>query len=838
MGVAADDQGNLFIADSRSSRVRKVDADGTITTVTTIAGALGLPPGTAGPNGVDEPTGLAVDAQGELFITDTDDSVILEVQPDGTISVVAGDRSNLSGGYYGDGGPATSAGLLFPGDVAVDGAGDLFIADSYNNVIRRVGGLSLTVSAVTTSNLQSSLDGSSQNGSGGSVTIQAASSGAVSTVMQAINGITNPNPANPEMVTLDLGGTTTTPTAPIAGPSGVQVDLTSSSGNATVQGATVNSGTVVIDASVAPVDWVVNGGNVTVEGSATAGDFIVNGGTVTLADGTIITGNSPAIIVNGGSVILQGVTAQTATNSPTIEVNSGSLVIRDSTIQESTGYAQAAILITGGTVDLGTTASPGGNTFNINGTGAFLQDASSGPLMDVGNTLEVNGSPLAAPFLSVTDLSSSIASSLYGQPVTLTASVEAANFADSTPTGNAEFIDTTTGAVLGTVPLSDGTATLTTSKLTTGNHAITVEYEGDHNFAFSLASVNETIQKDGAVTALSSSATTSNLGQTLTFTARVTAGAPGSGTPTGSVDFWDTTTNTDLTPGGVPLTSGVAAFVTSALPVGTNTITVTYSGDSNFLTAAATVTVTINQSIIVLDPTAGGALSLSGNASLKLSGGIYVDSSSSSALSASGNASVKASVADVHGGVQRSGNASFSPAPVAGAGAVTDPFASLALPAISGLTNYGSENLSGNASATIKPGIYTQINASGNGTLTLSSGIYIIEGGGFTVSGNASVTGSGVTIINAGSKYPTSGGTYGAITLSGNGSYRLSPPTTGPYAGIVIFQSRDNSKAITLSGNSAGMTGIVYAPTAQLVESGNAQLNAAVIVDTISARRQ
>ena len=111
---------------------------------------------------------------------------------------------------------------------------------------------------------------------------------------------------------------------------------------------------------------------------------------------------------------------------------------------------------------------------------------------------------------------------------------------------------------------------------------------------------------------------------------------------------------------------------------------------------------------------------------------------------------------------------------------MTDPFASLALPAISGLTNYGSENLSGNASATIKPGIYTQINASGNGTLTLSSGIYIIEGGGFTVSGNASVTGSGVTIINAGSKYPTSGGTYGAITLSGNGSYRLSPPTTGP----------------------------------------------------------
>ncbi len=77
-------------------------------------------------------------------------------------------------------------------------------------------------------------------------------------------------------------------------------------------------------------------------------------------------------------------------------------------------------------------------------------------------------------------------------------------------------------------------------------------------------------------------------------------------------------------------------------------------------------------------------------------------------------------------------------------------------------------------------------------------------------------------IVNAGSKYPTTGGTYGSITLSGNGSYNLSPPTTGTYAGIVIFQTRDNSKALTLSGNASGMTGTIYAPAAQLAESGNA----------------
>ena len=116
----------------------------------------------------------------------------------------------------------------------------------------------------------------------------------------------------------------------------------------------------------------------------------------------------------------------------------------------------------------------------------------------------------------------------------------------------------------------------------------------------------------------------------------------------------------------------------------------------------------------------------------------------------------------------------------------------------------------------------------------MSSGTYIIKGGGFSVSGNANISGSGVMIVNAGSAYPSTGGTYGSITLSGNGSYNLSPPTSGTYAGIVIFQSRDNSKALTLSGNASGMTGTVYAPAAQLAESGNAALNAAVIVDTMT----
>ena len=336
--------------------------------------------------------------------------------------------------------------------------------------------------------------------------------------------------------------------------------------------------------------------------------------------------------------------------------------------------------------------------------------------------------------------------------------------------------------------------------------------------------ISQVVNKDSTTTAASASPGFANVGQTVTFTATVTANAPGSGTPTGTVDFFDTSTSTDLTPGGVALSSGTASFATTSLAAGTHTIKATYSGDGNFLTSSgSTGTVTIGQTIFVLDPSAGGALSLSGNASINIAGGVYVDSSSSSALSASGNASVKASVIDVHGGVQKSGNASFSPAPVTGAATVRRPARPRCpQPSTSGLTNYGSESLSGNSSATIQPGIYSAISVSGNASLTLSSGTYIIEGGGFSISGNASVSGSGVLIVNAGSKYPSTGGTYGSITLSGNGSYNLTPMTTGTYAGIVIFQTRDNSKAMTISGNASGMTGTIYAPAAALSESGNA----------------
>ncbi len=173
--------------------------------------------------------------------------------------------------------------------------------------------------------------------------------------------------------------------------------------------------------------------------------------------------------------------------------------------------------------------------------------------------------------------------------------------------------------------------------------------------------------------------------------------------------------------------------------------------------------------------------------------------------------------------------------------ATNDPYASLALPTASGSVQ--SAVFSDGKTHTINPGVYSSINVSGRNTsLTLSGGTYIILGGGFTVSGGASVSGAGVTIFNASSLYDyvhgttVLGGNYGGISISGNGSASLTAPTSGQYSGILFFQPGDNSRAIAFSGNAVGsMTGVIYAPKALVSVSGNGNLtNASFVVNQLS----
>ncbi len=208
-------------------------------------------------------------------------------------------------------------------------------------------------------------------------------------------------------------------------------------------------------------------------------------------------------------------------------------------------------------------------------------------MTDVGNTLEVNGALIPASLLSLTALGSSAAPSALGQPVTLTATVAAANPADGTPTGMVDFVDTTTGADLGTAGLVDGVATLTTSALGLGSHAIVADYEGDGTFAFSSGAVNQTVNPSviSTTTTVASSLNSSVYGQGATFTAAVTPATTGSGTPTGVVQF-----EIDGAAFGspVPLVNGSATSGTiQSLGAGTHAITAIYSGATGFQASTA-----------------------------------------------------------------------------------------------------------------------------------------------------------------------------------------------------------------------------------------------------------
>ncbi len=141
MGVAVDGAGNVYIADSESQRIWKVTTDGAITTVAGNGGYGGYG-GYGGDGGratralLFNPLGVAVDAQGNVFIADADNDRIRKVNAAGIITTIAGDGDFNT--YSGDGGPAVEAQLDYPRGVTVDGSGNLFLADTGNERVRMV----------------------------------------------------------------------------------------------------------------------------------------------------------------------------------------------------------------------------------------------------------------------------------------------------------------------------------------------------------------------------------------------------------------------------------------------------------------------------------------------------------------------------------------------------------------------------------------------------------------------------------------------------------------------------------------------------------------------------
>jgi parallel beta-helix repeat protein len=583
--------------------------------------------------------------------------------------------------------------------------------------------------------------------------------------------------------------------------------------------ASVSNGTAPLSGSVSFMDGSTVLGTVALNGSGvatlTVSKLAVGGHTITAN----YSGDANDAASSGSlsQSVSQDKTATTLSSSANPSVYGQSITLTATLTNLTLGGPQAgSIVFMDGSSVLGTVAVNGNGvaTLTISSlsvashaiTASFAGDAndaaSSAALTQVVNKVS-----------TTTTLASTANPSVYGQSITLTATV-----AGSSPSGSVVFMDGST--VLGTISLSGGKASLTMSSFAVGAHAITATYSGDTNNGASSAALNQTVNKDKTTTSVTSSSSTVSSVQPVTFTATVKLADVGSGTPTGTVTFTDGSTVLGTS---TLSANGVATLTVSSLSFGAHQIVATYSGDANFLPSANSTPlgVTSTAGILLLDPTAKGSLTDSGNAKIIANGAtIFVDSANASAVVLNGNATVQAAVLDITGGDTTSGNSHLNAVVQTGQQPMADPLAGLAAPTTAGMSVYSATSISADAVVTLNPGVYVGgISLSGNAKVTLNPGVYYMQGGGFTVSGNASVTdlGKGVLIYNA--PVRSSDG----ISFTGNGSVQLSAMTCGAWAGITLFQARGASAVMTVSGNGTlNVAGAIYATGATLQVTGNA----------------
>jgi Bacterial Ig-like domain (group 3) len=212
-------------------------------------------------------------------------------------------------------------------------------------------------------------------------------------------------------------------------------------------------------------------------------------------------------------------------------------------------------------------------------------------------------------------VTSSVNPSVSGQGLTYTAAVTASAPASGTPTGTAAFNDAgLTIAGCGAQPLVAGIASCSVGYAAVGTHTITATYSGDADFLSSTAPVlTQSVNPAATTTALTSSVNPSVSGQGLTYTAAVTTSAPASGTPTGTAAFNDAGL-TIAGCGAQPLVAGIASCSLVYVGAGARTITVTYSGDANFLISTSTaMTQVVNRGVAASTVLSSVSPSLSGH---------------------------------------------------------------------------------------------------------------------------------------------------------------------------------------------------------------------------------
>ena len=678
--VTMDGAGNLYIADTGNNVIREVSAATGI--ISTVAGDGAGCPAQTDPVGdgcpayaashvaasLNSPWGVTLDASGDLYIADTYNHRIRKVDAaTGIMTTVAGTGfTNLdgTGGYSGDGGPATSAKLNKPYAVAFDAAGDMYIPDSANNCIRMVNTAGMISTFAGNGTQGSPVDGSLANQAAlyapsgvavdpaGNVYIAdtqnaairkvSAATGKISTVIK--NGVgeyyykgqfVRRSLYGPIGLTMDMSGNLyiadyylmvvrelqsnytvldltatavrqkdkSTPQLQIvenAGNSPLDLTALTPDANAAVDPATTTCNTgnpllpvatdcvvgAVFAPSVAgnPLTGNINVGKTGDTPSAPLDIALV--GKATAVNSTTITVDSTPQTSNFGQNVTFTATVTTGATSGNL---TGTVTFYDGTTVLKSGVPLSAAATTATATFSTSTLTVGLHQITASYDGDTAHFASNST--DPNNTTPAYVQTVQE--LTATSLASSANPSSPGQNVTFTATVSISGGGGVTPDGNVTFTDGAT--ILGTVALDPtGTATYPTAFTTVGVHPITAMYNGDtaKQIVGSTSSVvNQDVQGASNVTVVSSSPT-SNYGVSVTFTA--TVASVGTTPATGTVNFLDN--GTQIGTGTLAGSPGTATFAISTLPVGAHSITVAYLGDTNYAPSnSAPITQTVNQ---------------------------------------------------------------------------------------------------------------------------------------------------------------------------------------------------------------------------------------------------
>jgi hypothetical protein len=220
---------------------------------------------------------------------------------------------------------------------------------------------------------------------------------------------------------------------------------------------------------------------------------------------------------------------------------------------------------------------------------------------------------------------------------------------------------------------------------------------------------------------------------------------------------------------------------------------------------------------LILLQSTGSALTMSGSASLQvMNAPIVTNSSSTLVYSLAGTTSVSAQYHDL-AAATLAASAQVTGTVNTGVAVLPDPLKALPNPNSAGnlltqILNLVTGVLGALLPVTIQPGVYDGgLSIPSNANVTLAPGVYDLNGGGLTVGSGATLSGDGVVIYNSG------GASAGSINIAAGASVRLTPPTSGAYQGISIYQDPGLTNTLSLStSGSLQITGLVYAPSASV----------------------